>query len=237
MKTAQDYPITFLYGATDGIYYYTPSASKPKTDNWIANYHRGSDRAMPDGTPVLVNGVQIGLSGHTGAASGPHLHIGRFVGGVDTPPQGGGLVFDDSTEAKVTEINEDPVNGKYVRVQADGASWVYLHLSQQTATVGEVLKQGGETMPNKTYTLDAQSLRILHAYVGGWDIDKCLNGDYDKVFMDAQGWKDANQAIYDIFIGSGTYRDKVKALLAGLPVAATPEVQDALKVIEGALGL
>ncbi len=133
MKTAKDYKITFGYGAIDGVYYGASAKGKP---TYIGPYHRGEDRAMPQGTPVVVNGVQIGLAGATGAASGPHLHVGRFVDGDDTDPDGGGFSFKN---AEVTEINEDDVNGKYVRVQADGASWVYLHLSKQTARVGQKL--------------------------------------------------------------------------------------------------
>lgn len=132
MKTAKDYKVTFPYGATDGTYYGVTARSKP---TYIGSYHRGDDRAMPQGTPVVVNGVQIGLSGQTGAADGPHLHVGRFVNSLDTNPQGG-FSFKN---AVVTEIGEDDVNGKYVRVQADGASWVYLHLSKQTAKVGQKL--------------------------------------------------------------------------------------------------
>jgi murein DD-endopeptidase MepM/ murein hydrolase activator NlpD len=91
---------------------------------------------MPQGTPVVVNGVQIGLSGQSGFVTGAHLHIGRFVNGVDTPPHNGGFVFNN---AIVTQIASDPTNGNYVRVQADGASWVYLHLSKQTCKVGQKL--------------------------------------------------------------------------------------------------
>lgn len=144
MNDASQYPITFGYGATDGIYY-GPRGS-------IGPYHRGEDRAMPDGTPIIVNGVLIGLSNNTGASSGSHLHIGRFVGGQDTAPSGGGFHFDN---AVVTEVNQDATNGKYVRIQADGASWVYLHMLEQKVTVGQVLKEEEVSKPTAEQVMDA----------------------------------------------------------------------------------
>lgn len=129
--TAQDYPVTFPYGATDGVYY-GPNGS-------VGPYHRGDDRAMPIGTPVIVNGVEIGKSGTR--YGGPHLHIGRFAGGKDTNPNGQG--FNLQGPVTVTTVSEDSVNGKYVRLtDAQGVQWVYLHLSQQFVLAGQVLKGG-----------------------------------------------------------------------------------------------
>lgn len=142
--SAESYPITFGYRATDGQYY-GPNGS-------VGPYHRGEDRAMPIGTPIIVNGIQIGLSGNSGASSGPHLHIGRFLGGQDTAPNGGGFHFDS---ASVTEINEDGINGRYVRVQADGASWVYLHMSQQTVNIGQQLIIPIATPPPLPYSIES----------------------------------------------------------------------------------
>lgn len=126
---AQDYPVTLGYKATTAPY---GTAARP--------YHRGIDYGCPIGTPVVVNGVTIGLSGATGFVTGAHLHVGRWVNGADTNPAGG-FNFDS---AIVTEIHTDPnnENGKFVRVQADGASWVYLHLSEIKVTVGQELKGG-----------------------------------------------------------------------------------------------
>lgn len=95
---------------------------------------------MPVGTPVLVNGVQIGLSGQSGEVTGPHLHIGRFVSGKDTNPHGLGFSV---TKGVVSEVGADSTNGKFVRVaDADGSSWVYLHLSVQSVKVGAKLEGG-----------------------------------------------------------------------------------------------
>lgn len=141
--TAADYPVTFGYGAQDGVYY-GPNGS-------VGLYHRGDDRAMPIGTPVVVNGVQIGLSGTSGASSGPHLHIGRFVNGADTNPEHEG--FNLPAPIKVTQVLTDNVNGNYVALQdAQGVRWVYLHLSKQTVAAGQVLQKGDDMGPRLTST-------------------------------------------------------------------------------------
>lgn len=132
MKQAQDYPITFPYGAT--TYPYGPTG-------YAGPYHRGDDRIMPVGTPVLVNAVQIGLSGATGEVTGSHLHIGRFVNGQDTNPKGQGFTLKSPV---VAEVSSDLTNGRFVALNdADGVRWVYLHLSKQTVKVGQKLVPKG----------------------------------------------------------------------------------------------
>jgi murein DD-endopeptidase MepM/ murein hydrolase activator NlpD len=126
---AQDYPITTPYGQVPGY---------PLNNG----FHNGKDYGCPTGTPVVVNGVTIGLSGATGYVSGAHLHVGRWMGGKSTNFIGG-VNFDN---AVVTEVGSDATNGKFVRIQADGASWVYLHLSEQLVKVGQELK-GDSNMP------------------------------------------------------------------------------------------
>lgn len=124
-----DYPITTPYGFVPGY---------PLNNG----FHQGIDYGCPVGTPVVVNGVTIGLSGNTGYSSGPHCHVGKWIGGVVQNPLNGGFTFNS---AVVTEIGEDKTNGKYVRVQGDNASWVYLHLSNNSLVhIGQVLE--GDTM-------------------------------------------------------------------------------------------
>lgn len=132
MADASQYPVTLGYKATTPPY---GTALRP--------YHKGIDYGCPAGTPVVVNGVQIGLSGATGFVTGAHLHVGRFVNGADTNPAGG-FKFNS---AVVTEIGYDINNGNFVRLQADGASWVYCHLNSTNVTKGQVLK--GEPMVNR----------------------------------------------------------------------------------------
>lgn len=142
MSDASTYPVTFPYGATSYPY---GTAQYP--------YHRGEDRYMPIGTPVIVNGVQIGLSGQTGFVTGPHLHIGRFVNGSDTNPSGGG--FNLAVPATITDFGYDATNGNYVGIRdALGTRWVYLHLNSSNVSVGQIL-QGG-TMPPSIVASDKQ---------------------------------------------------------------------------------
>lgn len=136
--SAQDYPVTFPYGATSPPY---GTAAQP--------YHRGDDRAMPVGTPVVVNGLQIGLSGSTGESTGPHLHVGRFVNGKDTNPNGSGFTL---PRALVYDTGYDATNGNYVRILSDDVVWVYLHLSAINVSTGQTVE--GESMTKtEAYTV------------------------------------------------------------------------------------
>lgn len=66
MKSAQDYPVEFGYGAKDG-YYYGPNGI-------VGPYHKGNDRYTPERTKILIKEKLIGLTGSTGLVGGPHLH-------------------------------------------------------------------------------------------------------------------------------------------------------------------
>lgn len=134
--SARDYPVTFPYGAKDG-YWYGPNGK-------AGAYHRGDDRAMPSGTPVIVNGTVIGLSGNTGMSGGPHLHLGKYVNGADVNPNEQGF---DLVNPKVIATGYDQYNGNYVKLQDASAVWVYLHLSKINVSVGQVL-QGDDMIPD-----------------------------------------------------------------------------------------
>lgn len=131
MKPANTYPITTEFGYIPGY---------PLNNG----YHRGQDRAMPNGTPVIVNGVTIGLSNNTGASTGSHLHIGKFVNGTAVNPSGQGFTFNS---ASVLDTGHDSTNGNYIRLQADGAVWVYLHLQSIMVIKGQILKGGDDMQP------------------------------------------------------------------------------------------
>jgi hypothetical protein len=153
MKDASQYAITTPFGKVAGY-------------ELNGGVHNGVDRVMPIGTPVIVDGLLIGYSGNTGAvfpapssadpSAGRHLHIGCFVGGTATDPGAGGFHF--QTPGYVYDTGQDASNGKYVRIQADGALWCYLHLSQITAVKNQVVSgpaggRGGEgeDMANMTH--------------------------------------------------------------------------------------
>lgn len=155
--SAKDFPITTPYGWVDG-YPLNQDAAHPGQ-----GFHKGIDYGCPTGTEVTVNGAIIGHSGATGTITGPHLHVGRWVNGVVTDPGvGNGFNF---ASAVVTEVGEDSVNGKFVRVQGDGASWVYLHLSQQNVIKGKVLE--GETeMPITKEMEMSESYKATGFYPG-----------------------------------------------------------------------
>lgn len=174
-KDASQYPVTENFGCQPGY---------PLNQNLCPpgqGFHNGIDYGCPTGTPIVVNGVTIGLSGATGYVTGPHLHVGRWVNGKATNPGvGKGFTF---KSAKVTEINQDATNGKYVRVQGDGASWVYLHLSKiGNIKVGQVLTPPKEN--DVAVKIDLPTARYLVAAFYGFDgKDGRINafeGEWDK---------------------------------------------------------
>lgn len=166
--TAFDFPITQPYG-------YDPTY--PVNGGW----HLGVDYGCPSGTPIVVNDVQIGISGATGEVMGPHMHVGRWVGGKSTQigPQDGRNV----NKAYISEIGEDDINGKYVRLtDADGSSWVYLHMSNN------------KLLPLDTYLTDASKFNSKEKdeTVNTGDIDNVAAdfGLSPEAFNKAKNWND-----------------------------------------------
>jgi hypothetical protein len=87
---------------------------------------------MPTGTPVVVNGLTLGLSGSTGDSTGPHLHIGKFSNGQAVNPGTEGFNLDAG--AYVWDTGSDASDGNFVRVYSAGYIYCYLHLSQINVT-------------------------------------------------------------------------------------------------------
>lgn len=182
--TASDYPVTFGYGATDGLYY---AASKSQSSNpslWIGPYHRGDDRAMPMRTPVVVNGITVGLSGNGGGEYEPHLHVGKFVNGADVDPQGQGFSLDGAVVFDILDNFSDPVNGKYVRIKdASGALWVYLHMDAVSVTPGQQLIKQGDTTPmtDKNF-VTAMFIDLFNTAPTQAQIDQYVNRPFPDVY-------------------------------------------------------
>lgn len=128
--SASDYQVTFGYGAQDGVYY-GPNGS-------IGPFHKGNDRPCPDGTPVVIARVTIGLTGHSGAAAGPHLHT---QAGSDPGCQ---QTFDpsplDFQPGTVTRAGTASQWGNFVTMQVEGGYITYAHLSEINVSVGQVIE-------------------------------------------------------------------------------------------------
>jgi hypothetical protein len=144
---ASDYPVTLRYGATVPPY----TADHP---------HRGRDYGCPSGTPVLVGGEQIGLSGATGKVIGPHLHVQEWSTdyAITRDPQN---AFNGGTVVNVdrTGTQGDGSFGKFVTVQTpDGWHDSYCHLSEINVEIGDKL---GDTMTEQeAYAVVSQIYRV-----------------------------------------------------------------------------
>lgn len=205
--TCWDYPITELFGCQPDY---------PLNQNLCPpgqGFHNGIDYGCPTGTEITVNGVVIGISGATGAVTGPHVHVGHWNGGTVLPigPQDGKNV----NGAKVTQVSEDSTNGKFVRVgDADGSSWVYLHMSDNSkVSVGQVL-QGGN-MPDDYYLNEGDLI------------------NYYSIFKLGSGVP--TQADKDAMVGKWTHKKFIYDKLAQYNLVPAGKADDQIKQIEAIL--
>lgn len=128
MKTAKDYRVTFPYGATRPPY----SPSHP---------HKGNDRAMPTGVPIVIGDTTIGLSGASGKVTGPHLHT---QAGKDFHTQRtvkpDRLEFKPGVVANRRTDNEGEW-GRFVTIQVGKEYITYAHLDKVNVKVGDRIKE------------------------------------------------------------------------------------------------
>ena len=129
--SAQNYDVTFGYGAKDGKYY--------GTNGSIGLYHKGNDRSTPVGTPIDIGGTTIGLTGKSGAVSSAHLHT---QAGTDLACQN---TFDPTPiefkPGTVVATGFGNQWGNYITLQVGDKYITYAHLSRIDVKVGQ--KIGG----------------------------------------------------------------------------------------------
>jgi hypothetical protein len=176
--TVQDYRLSLPYGSTEPPY--------GTTDFPV---HRGDDYACPENTPLVVSGVEIGRSGSTGMADGPHCHVQEWNGNVynTRKPQN---AFKPGV---VVHVSKDPSQqwGMYITVRnEDGWNTTYCHLSKVTARDGDILK--GEDMLTKEQIITIHKLIYTNREPGpglveGWvgkPLDDFLQAMRDKTWTD-----------------------------------------------------
>lgn len=150
-----------------------------------SKFHIGEDWTVTDGRrdiPVTVNGTTIGIAGTTGDSTGIHTHVGRYVGGKHTPPQGQGASLSSPV---VLDTGYDASNGNYVRIQdSSGVVWVYLHLSQINVVKGQAI--GGDMsqtdIDNLYKILDQTNKNLDALYTIVNNNDTALSKKIDELF-------------------------------------------------------
>lgn len=202
MKDISQYPISDPYGAT-----YSPwSASKP---------HLGDDRTAPKGTPVIVNGVTIGLVGTTGMSSGNHLHVQHVKNGAVVKPE---TPF--NLEGVVSATGENNIRGKYVDITSGSSVYSYFHLSEINVTKGQVI--GGNDMS----TVGPYELNTLSKAYFGYPADdefiKAHEGTESNTMI---RWCEANPA-------HAAYRQQLEAIQTALLNEQNKPPREVVKEIE-----
>lgn len=172
--SAQDYPVTFGYGAQDGEYY-GPNGS-------VGKFHRGNDRPTSVGTPVIIGNTTIGKTGVSGVTGGPHLHD---QAGTDKACQN---TFDPTPlefmGGTVVATGIGTQWGKYVTLQVGDKYITYCHLSEINVQVGQKVEEtimAGVTVIGAPAAVTLQD-GSLHVFARGSD-----NRLWQKYF-NQDGW-------------------------------------------------
>ena len=140
-KQARYYGVTLGYKAT-AMPWYGPGGI-------IGPFHHGIDYGAPKGSTVVLSGQTIGLSGNTGATSGPHLHVDRRPIGSSVsnryafkPPGKWWQI-----QGKVVKAGYSGTAGNVIAIQYEGDEYRFLHLSKINVKVGDIV---GDMYKSKT---------------------------------------------------------------------------------------
>jgi len=215
--TAQDYKITFPYNATTAPY----SVVRP---------HKGNDRKMPVGVPVVINSVVVAYSGQTGSYNGvpnlPHLHTQAGTdqacqNTVDPTP----FEFKPGTVVALRTTNENQW-GKYITIKTLSGMYItYAHLSQINVTVGQVI---GGNMPSpeevekyfRGFRVPGPSIEQLAVYTKA-PLDKLLS---DLLQYNFDRRTEAEQRVRDLEANPGSVAATPEQVAGGRLVSAIREV-------------
>lgn len=192
--TAQDYAVSFGYGAQDG-YYYGPNGI-------VGPYHKGNDRPTPSGTPIVINGTTIGHTGATGMVSGAHLHTQAWTGSTGNTQNPSPFEFQPGVVVGTGTASQW---GNFVTVTVNGVNLTYCHLSQINVSNGQNLgtpTNSGGSMNDDT------SRQIAYHYLGRHGFDGRPNGLASP--QELQGRPLTNQELSTIFLSeeSRAWRDQ-----------------------------
>lgn len=133
-KSLKDYPISFGYLETATI-------------NGKPYVHRGSDRAAPTGTKIIIGNTTIGEVGNTGLSTGSHCHL---QAGKDEWAQN--TINPDPywfKEGTVHNTGYGDQWGNYICIKVGDVYVYYCHLSKINVSKGQKITKGDDMIPTR----------------------------------------------------------------------------------------